>query len=648
MQDDQNQKFYVTTPIYYVNAKPHLGSLYSTLLADVAARWNKLQGKKTFFLTGTDEHGQKVAETAEKAGKQPKEFIDALIPAFTNVWHEYNLNYNHFIRTTDAYHVTAVQKWITDLQKKGDIYKAQYEGWYDTSSEAFLTEKDLEFREAGQPPLSLLSGKPACWVSEDTYFFRLSAYQDKLLEFYKNNPDFITPPERMHEVTAFVQSGLKDLSISRKTITWGIPFPGDEQQVTYVWADALNNYITAIGYGDETRSKEFEFWWPADVQVLGKDIVRFHAVFWPAFLMASGFALPKKLLVHGWIKVDGQKMSKSLGNVVDPHELAKIYSIDPVRYYLTRYMAITQDSSFGTEDLEQKINADLVNDCGNLLNRALTLAISNGLTTIKPAVEWGPAEQKLQQELLAMLSEFEFEMENYYFHRAYAAVWKYINQVNAYFHAQEPWKVAKVNPARFQEIMSATFHGLYALGIMIWPVMPKTMEQLLHALGTKIKPGHDYISELETAHWNMTFSLTKIEPLFKKYEVEKKMEPVKTETVDVTVDLDKSITIDDLLKVELLVGQIVEVADVPKSEKIYKMTVNFGERGMRTICAGVKQYYTPDELKGVKTVFAFNLKPRALMGIESQGMTMMAKNPEGKPTLIILADQSVEPGTRLG
>ena len=639
-----HNKFYITTPIYYVNAKPHLGSLYSTLLADVATRWQKLQGKTTFFLTGTDEHGQKVAETAQKAGKQPKEFIDALIPAFKNLWHEYDLAYNYFIRTTDISHIEAVQTWIIELQNKGDIYKAQYEGWYDTSSEAFLTEKDLEFKEEGAAPISLLSGKPACWVSEDTYFFKLSAYQDRLLEFYKHNPDFITPPERMHEVIAFVQGGLKDLSISRKTITWGIPFPGDEQHVTYVWADALNNYITAIGYGDEGRKKEFEHWWPADVQVLGKDIVRFHAVYWPAFLMASGIALPKKLLVHGWIKVDGQKMSKSLGNVVDPHELAKLYSVDPIRYYLTRYMAITQDSSFSTDDLEQKINSDLANDCGNLLNRALMLALNNGLSTVTAPAEWGPDEKKLHQELLNMMSEFELEMEQYYFHRAYAAVWKYINQLNAYFHAQEPWKVVKVDQKRFQEIISATFHGIYAIGIMLWPIMPKTMETLFTALGITFHQDHDYISELETQGWDKIFTLTKIEPLFKKYEMEKKMEQAVIEQPE----LDTSISIEDLLKVELLVGQIMDVIDVPKSEKIYQMIVNFGAQGTRTICAGVKQFYTPEQLKGVKTVFAFNLKPRKLMGIESQGMTMMAKNPESKPTLIILEDQSVEPGTRLG
>lgn len=635
--------FYVTTPIYYVNAKPHLGSLYSTLLADVLARWHGLKGEKTFFLTGTDEHGQKVAETAAQAGKQPKEFIDALVPAFKSLWHEYEINYNHFIRTTDDYHVKAVQKWIVDLQAKGDIYKAAYEGWYCTSSEAFLTEKDLDFRHPEQPPICLLSGKPARWVSEECYFFRLSAYQDRLLEFYKNNPDFVTPRERLNEVLAFVQGGLKDLSISRKTITWGIPFPGDAQHVTYVWADALNNYITAIGYGDPARVQEFNSWWPADVQVLGKDIIRFHAVYWPAFLMASGLEIPHKLLVHGWIKVDGQKMSKSLGNAVDPHELAQIYGVEPVRYYLTRYMAITQDSTFSTEDLEAKINADLVNDCGNLLNRMITLATTQGLHDLTAPKTLQPNEQDLQSAFLAMVAEFDAEMEGCYFHRAYAAVWKYINVANAYFHAHEPWKLAKNNPQRFHEVMWATSYSLYGIALLLWPLMPQSMEKLLQALGKTIHHGHDYRSELLSGTWNMSFQLKKIEPLFKKYEIMQKPEVEKP----IAVEPDTTITIDDLLKVELLVGEIIDVVDVVESEKIYKMTVNFGPRGTRTICAGVKKHYKPEELRGQKTVFAFNLKPRKLMGIESQGMMMMAKNPSDVPTLVLLSDLSVAPGTRL-
>lgn len=641
--------FYITTPIYYVNAKPHLGSLYSTLLADVAARWHQLQGEKTFLLTGTDEHGQKVAEAAAAAGKSPKEFVDALVPSFKELWPEYHIHYDKFIRTTDEYHIKAVQGWIELLQQKGDIYKANYEGWYCTSSEAFLTEKDLEFREEGKPPISLLCDKPARWVSEEAYFFRLSKYQDKLLEFYKKNPDFITPPERMHEVVAFVEGGLKDLSISRKTITWGIPFPGDKDHVTYVWADALNNYITAIGWNAHKPAAEFKKWWPADVHVMGKDIVRFHAVYWPAFLMATGLELPKQLLVHGWIKVDGQKMSKSLGNVVDPHLLAQTYGVEPVRYYLTRYMAITQDSSFGTGDLEEKISADLANDFGNLLNRLLTLALNQDLLKVEPPKKWSADAQVLQEQCLAMLDDAQFEMQHYYFHRAYAAVWKFIHDLNAYFHRHEPWKLVKTDPARFAEVISATCHGIYAAAILVWPVMPESMQAMVAALGKEVvvgdtSGGQNYFALLKNSDWRETFVLTKVEPLFKKYEIGKPMEDKKEIAVPET--LSNLITIDDLMKVELLVGEIQEVVDMPESEKIYKMTVDFGPQGKRTICAGVKKFYKPDELVGKKTVFAFNLKPRKLMGIESQGMMMMAKNEQDAPTLVRI-DADVQPGTRL-
>lgn len=633
--------FYVTTPIYYVNAKPHLGSLYPTLLADVAARWNRIKGCDTFMLTGTDEHGQKVAEAAEKNGLQPQEFVDRLVPAFKEPWKQYNIAYNHFIRTTDQYHIKAVQDWIVQLQKQGDIYKATYEGWYDLSQEAFLTEKDLEFREEGQPPISLMSGNKARWVSEECYFFRLSAYQDRLLAFYRENPDFITPPERINEVIAFVESGLKDLSISRKTITWGIPFPGDESHVTYVWADALNNYLSAIGYGDKNRSEEFNKWWPADLQVLGKDIVRFHAVYWPAFLMATGLPLPRKLLVHGWIRVNGEKMSKSIGNVVDPVELANHYGVDPIRYYLMRYISISQDSSFSTEDLENRINTDLANDFGNLVNRMVTLALKNGLTKVSAPWHTHEADNKLREALHAMLKEFEHEMSRYYYHQAYAALWRFIASVNRYFHDQEPWKVIKTDSERFAEIIATTCHALHATGLLLWPVMPTTIEKLFKALGIEFIEGTNYLMQLNEEKLTTEFTLSPLEPLFTKYE-EKKIEmtnqPASVEQ--------HYIALEDFIKTDLAVGTIINVEDVAKSEKIYKLTVDCGSFGIRSICAGVKKFYTQEELKGTKTIFVLNLKPRELFGITSQGMMLTATNSEGKST-IVHVDESVPTGTKL-
>lgn len=644
--DSSDKTFYVTTPIYYVNAKPHLGSLYSTLLADVAARWHALQGKETFMLTGTDEHGQKVAEAAEKNGKTPQVFVDSLVGSFKGLWDTYHINYNHFIRTTDEYHVKAVQGWIEKLQVQGDIYKDVYEGWYCTSSEAFLTEKDLEFRQKGEAPLSLLSGKPAQWVSEECFFFRLSAYQDKLLEFYKNNPYFITPRERLNEVVSFVEGGLKDLSISRKTIDWGIPFPGAEDHVTYVWADALNNYITSIGYGDVSRNNEFEKWWPADVHILGKDISRFHAIYWPAFLMASGLNLPKKLLVHGWIKVDGEKMSKSRGNVVDPYMLAEQYGVESVRYYLTRYMAITQDSTFSSTDLEQKINADLANDCGNLLNRMLTLALKNNLQHVPAVQEWSVPSQQLHESLQETLKQAQHEMKNFYFNRAYGHVWRFINAVNAYFHAQEPWKLAKNDPEKFAEVISATCHSLYAIGVLVWPIMPEKMSELLGALGKHVEADTNMFASL-TQPWTQAFVLKKIDPLFVKHEPHEKEVTMEEKKVEENPTPDNTISIDDVVKVELRVGQITVVEDMPKAERIYKFTVDFGlEYGQRIICAGLKQHFAFDELQGKKCVFVFNLKPRKLLGVESQGMLMTAADTHGKPVPVTVGVDTPL-GTRL-
>jgi len=496
-------KFYVTTPIYYATASPHLGTLYSTLLADVAARWHKVQGVDTFFLTGTDEYGQKVAQAAEKVGKKPKEFVDQFIGAYKDIWKDYQIDYSHFIRTTDDYHIKAVQQWLADLQKKGDIYKGAYEGWYCTPCETYLTEKDFQ-KNQEKPPC------PSCeratsWVSEPCYFFKLSAYQDKLLQFYKDNPNFITPKERAAEVVSFVKSGLQDLSISRTTISWGVPFPGDKQHVTYVWADALNNYITGIGYGQKDKEAEFKKWWPADMQVLGKDIVRFHAIYWPAFLMASDLPLPKQLLVHGWIKMGDHKMSKSRGNSIDPKNLFKEYGADAIRYYLTKQIAITHDGQFTIKDLEQKISSDLANDLGNLLQRAVSLAAKQGVLEVPVIADWQKEEQELYQESLEMFKNFEQEMERGFYHVALNHVWKFLNQTNAYFHNKEPWKLVQSDKEAFISVLSATFHCLKTAGVVLWPVMPQKMEELFNRIGYKFSLGQNHVADCKEL-WKDSFT----------------------------------------------------------------------------------------------------------------------------------------------
>lgn len=628
----KNNTCYVTTPIYYVTAKPHLGSLYSTLLADVIVRWNELLGKDGFMLTGTDEHGQKVAQAALAAGKAPKEFVDGFIQTYKDTWHAYGIHYDHFIRTTDSEHVKAVQQWISDLMHKGDIYKSHYEGWYCTPCETFVTETEIAAqRTAGKEPHCASCLREVIEIKEEAYFFKLSAYQDALLKYYEHNPEFITPAERAHEVIEFVKAGLKDLSISRKTVTWGIPFPGDEEHVTYVWADALNNYITAIGYGQKGREKEFAERWPG-IHVLGKDIVRFHAVYWPAFLMASDLALPKQLLVHGWIKVDKQKMSKSLGNVIDPMHLKETYGAEEVRYYLMRYIAVTQDSNFSIEDLERAVTSDLANDLGNLLNRMVVLAEKNDALQITDPKIWSEGALELIDEARNVVEDVSRYMSEHLIHMALATLWKFIHRTNAYFHACEPWKLVKQDRTAFLEVLSVTCHSLRVVATLLWPVMPHKMEQLLASIGVPfaVKQDTNMIEDLEL-HWQgYTFSLRKTDTLFAKYERPAEQPETKALKEKMEHEIQNYIDIQDVIKVELLVGTITACEAMEKSDKLLRMQVDFGPKGMRQILAGIKQSYQPAELLGKQAIFVANLKPRAMMGTESQGMMLVSKDEQGR------------------
>jgi methionyl-tRNA synthetase len=497
--------------------------------------------------------------------------------------------------------------------------------------------------ETNKAPLCPLCTRETVSLSEESYFFKLSAYQEKLLQFYKENPDFIMPRERAHEVINFVKSGLRDLSISRTTITWGIPFPGNEKHVTYVWADALNNYITAIGYGQPNKEKEFNYWWPANLQILGKDIIRFHAIYWPAFLMASGLALPKQLLVHGWIKVDNEKMSKSRHNVVDPKLLADTYGVDQVRYYLMRQLSIGQDSNFSIDDLEQRITSDLANDLGNLLNRMSSLAEKNQVFAIEPPQTWSKESKALHDQSLAMIAEVTSYMDHYEIHMALAALWKFIAQANAFFHAHEPWKLAQKDRQKFLEVISATCHSLRTVALLLWPIMPSSMEQLLLSLGAGVGFGtFDAIAQLQKNTWNIHFTIQKIPNLFNKIEL-KKAEP---EKVEEKISEASSIEITDFAKIELRVGTIEECHSIEKSDKLYKLKVNFGSLGIKQILSGIRSFFQPEELIGKQGVFVYNLKPRMMMGLESQGMILTAKDDQDRVNLVSI-QRIVPNGTRL-
>jgi methionyl-tRNA synthetase len=649
------EKFYVTTPIYYVNSKPHLGTLYSTVLADVAARWNKLLGKKVFFLTGTDEHGQKVEERALSEKMDPQKFVDSMVEPFKKVWNLYNIEYDHFVRTTDKQHEKAVIQWIEKAKKNGDIYKAAYDGWYCVPCETFVsTEKEKVTDEQGNvlcPSCKRVTKK----LDEENYFFRLSAYEEQLLEVYKNNPNFITPKEKLNEVISFVKSGLKDLSISRKGVSWGIPFPGDKDHTVYVWADALNNYISAIGYGQNNilHQKNFEYFWPANVHIMAKDIIRFHAVYWPAFLMSAGLELPKKMLVHGFILVDETKMSKSIGNVVDPEQLAKDYGVDQVRYYLTKNMAITHDGNFSIKSLEETINADLANNVGNLLQRTTSLALKNNLSNVIPKKDNLAIETiSLRKKYLEMYRAFSDEINHYFYHTAYSEVFKFISEVNAYVHQRQPWKLIKESKEKFEEVISTVFHSLYAVGILLWPIIPKKAEELLATLGKKISLGSNYDELLRHFSWNETFTITQPkQPLFTKIEKKKTVSDnqQKNNTKNngqEKKDSTSTISFDDFLKIDLRTGTITSCEPVEKSNKLYKMQVDLGSLGTRQILAGIAKFFKPEELIGKQGIFVANLAPRKLMGLESQGMMVMVQGQDGTLKRIIPSDD-VENGMKL-
>ncbi len=639
-------KFYVTTPIYYVNAKPHIGHLYSTLLADVITRWNKLKGKETFFLTGLDEHGQKVHQAAKEAGMHPQQFVDQMVPKFTKVWERYRIEYDKFIRTTDNEHKKAVTKLIQKLINKGKIYKSTYSGFYCTPCETFVTPQEKKKNKKGEKEVLC----PSCQrktkeISEESYFFRLSEYQQDLLKFYTENPNFIQPKSRLNEVISFVKSGLKDLSFSRQSVSWGIPFPEDPTHTVYVWGDALTNYISAVGYSN--NQEIFNKWWPADLHILAKDILRFHAVYWPAMLMAADLPLPRRELVHGYVIMDEKKMSKSIGNVVDPQMLADLYGTDQVRYYLARTIPTTQDGSFSLGELEECIKSDLANNLGNLLSRCVTLAIKNNLKTVslKQSLDSLDTDCKnLIETLNAQLVVIKNNMDQQLIHIAVSEICKLLSEANALFHKTQPWKLAKENSERFNLVTWCVLKILYACGHLLWPVMPTKMEGLMAVIGHTIKLDTSVIDKLSCNE--VTFLLNPLsESLFPKPEESSKKYLTNQ---DKTVKQDQQsenefINIEDFFKVKMVIGKIIKAEKLEKSKKLLKLEVDLGPHGIRQVVSGIAEYYTPEEVLGKSAAFVINLKPRKIMGIESQAMIMCTKDSDG--LCILSPSKKTDPGS---
>jgi len=647
--------FYVSTPIYYCNDIPHIGHAYTTITADVLARYHRLVGDKTFFLTGTDEHGQKVEKAAEALGKKPKEFVDGVVTHFQELWETLNVSNDRFIRTTDEDHKEVVTELWKKMEAAGDIFEGEYEDWYCVHDETFWTESQL--LEGNLCPNPWCK-RPVEKKREKSYFFKLSKYTEPLLKYYEDHPDFVLPEFRMNEVKSFVSQGLMDLSISRSTINWGIPVPGDEKHVMYVWVDALTNYLTASGYLKD--EEKYETFWPATIHLIGKDILRFHAIFWPAFLMSAGLPLPKHVMAHGFWTADDMKISKSLGNRIDPTELVDIFGLDAVRYFLMREIQLGADGNFSYKAIANRVNADLANDLGNLLSRslAMTKKYMDGVVPDKTAADCKMANVCAQAE-----ADYQKAFDNHMPNKALVATWEVISYANKYIDEQAPWVLAK-DDANKQELADTMYNLLEALrriGAMISPVMPDTSAKLLAQLGLEsITVNGDTLGnwgELEpgtkTQRGESLFprvDMKKVEKLIesKAAEAEKKKADSKAESKTVEKQEPENIALvefTDFTKLALRIGVVKTAEKVKKTDKLLKLTVDTGED--RTIVAGIALHYTPEELIGKKVVVLTNLKPRKLRGIESEGMMLAATAPDGTLRLLT-TDEIIPAGSTIG
>jgi methionyl-tRNA synthetase len=475
----ERQKFYITTAISYPNGSPHIGHAYEVVASDAIARFKRLDGYDVFFMTGTDEHGLKVQQTAQKSGTTPKAFVDGLATEFRAMADRLNCSYDRFIRTTDSDHLPSTQELWRRMRERGDIYLSKYSGWYSVRDEAYYDQEELTREPDGS--WRAPTGTPVEWIEEESYFFRLSAYQDRLLAHYEAYPSFISPETRKNEIVSFVRSGLKDLSISRTTFDWGLPVPGDPRHVMYVWVDALNNYVTGCGFPDEADPR----WryWPADVHIIGKDIVRFHTVYWPAFLMSAGLPLPRRVFGHGFLFNRGEKMSKSVGNVIDPFALAETYGVDQLRYFFMREVPFGQDGNYSHEAIVNRINADLANDLGNLAQRSLSMIAKNCGGAIPPPGEFIQADRDILWLADSLPPKGRAAMEDFALHVALAEIWAVVAEANRYFASQEPWVLRKSDPQRMGTVLYVTAEVMRAIGIMALPFVPSAANKLLDLLG---------------------------------------------------------------------------------------------------------------------------------------------------------------------
>jgi len=634
------QKFYVTTPIYYVNSSPHIGNAYTTIAADVIARFKRAMGYEVMFLTGTDEHGHKVQSAAEERGVEPSEYVDQMAEVWRRLWSKLQIRYDDFVRTTQPRHKKAVLRLFERMSASGDIYQGEYEGWYCKHEENFLT--DHQVKDGRCPDC----GRPVERFKEPSFFFRLSRYEKPLLEYYDSHPEFIRPSFRLNEARSFVSQGLRDLSISRFRLSWGIPIPDGKGCTFYVWIDALTNYLTGIGFGED--DSQFERFWPCDLHVIGKDILKFHCVFWPAMLMSAGIPLPKTIFNHGWLRVAGRKMSKSVGNVVDPFFLVERYGADAVRYFLMRDIQFGLDGNFSEENLISRLNDDLANDLGNLVYRTLSMCAKYFDGQIPPRS--GSGGDLLAGECERAFSKYQGLMERLDFRGALEAIWELIGAANTFIDHKRPWQL--FGQKREDELCGVLYSVLETeriILLMLLPFIPKAASEMLGYIG--VQPESDEILPERVKWGGLSFGrrIGEFGPPFEKIQPAEAFVP---EAAVSSADNEKKedsamdkpvVTIDEFGRMDLVVGKIVGAEPVSGSRKLFKLDVDIGTE-VRTAVAGLRDYYQPDELVGKKVAFIANLAPAKIFGVQSEGMVLAA---DGEVVSLLVIDKDVPVGTKI-